>query len=40
LQAFISEREFYITQDMIGTPEEEYFLNNGISQRRLFQPSL
>ncbi len=40
VQAFISEREFFLTQDMVGTPEEEYFLSNGLSQRRLFQPTI
>jgi Tol biopolymer transport system component len=40
LQAFISDREFYITPDMIGTPEEEYYLRNGTSQVRLFQPAV
>jgi Tol biopolymer transport system component len=40
LQAFISEREFFVTQDMIGTPEADYYLANPTSQRRLFQPTL
>ena len=40
LQAFISDREFYITQDMIESPEEEYYLALANSQRRLFQPTL
>ncbi len=40
LQAFVSDREFFITPEMVNTPEEEYYLTNGTSQRRLFQPSL
>jgi len=40
LQAFISDREFYITQDMIESPEEDYYLALANSQRRLFQPTL
>jgi Tol biopolymer transport system component len=40
LQAFISEREFYITEDMIGTPEEEFYLSQTNTQRRLFQPTI
>ena len=39
LQAFISQREFYITENIIGTPEEEFYLANRNSQRRLFQPT-
>jgi hypothetical protein len=40
LQAFVSEREFFSTSAVIGTPEEDLFLNPGDSQRRLFQPTL
>jgi outer membrane protein assembly factor BamA len=40
LQAFISEREFYSSQSVIGTPEEDLFLEDQASQRRLFQPTL
>lgn len=40
VQAFVSDREFYITPEMVNTPEEEYYLANGTSQRRLFQPSV
>ncbi|MDD3642759.1 MAG: hypothetical protein PHQ19_04765 [Candidatus Krumholzibacteria bacterium] len=40
LQAFISEREFYSTQSVIGTPEEDLFFDDQMSQRRLIQPAL
>ncbi len=40
LQAFISDREFYMMQDIIGSPEEDYYLSLASSQRRLFQPTL
>lgn len=40
LQAFVSEREFYATEAVVGSPEEIFFLTTEYTQRRLFQPSL